>query len=249
MQTLLEITDVRASYGRIRALDGVSLSVGVGEIVALVGPNGAGKSSTLNAVTGVLRPASGEVLFRGKSILNQSLESTVRRGIAMVPEGRRVLGSMTVRENLMLGATIRRDRAEVAKDIAQVMERFPILGQRQNEAAGRLSGGEQQMLVISRAMLSRPSLLMVDEPSLGLAPRITDQIYEMMKALRQDGMTILVVEQSAERAFGAADRIFVLNGGKVRLSGPTAQMKAHPQFEAAYFGMMESEASDASDNR
>lgn len=249
MQALLEIKDVRASYGRIRALDDVSLTVGVGEIVALVGPNGAGKSSTLNAVTGVLRPSSGEILFRGKSILNQPLETTVRRGIAMVPEGRRVLGSMTVRENLMLGATIRRDRAGVAKEIAEVMERFPILGQRQNEAAGRLSGGEQQMLVISRAMLSRPSLLMVDEPSLGLAPRITDQIYDMMKGLRSDGTTVLVVEQSAERAFGAADRIFVLNGGKVRLSGPTAQMKAHPQFEAAYFGMMDWETSDASSNR
>lgn len=246
---MLSFDDVELYYDHVYALKGVSINLYEGETVALIGANGAGKSSILRAITGLRRIKSGSISYMGERIDGRPAAEIVSRGIAMVPEGRRVLGSMTVRENLMLGATIRRDRAEVAKDIAQVMERFPILGQRQNEAAGRLSGGEQQMLVISRAMLSRPSLLMVDEPSLGLAPRITDQIYEMMKALRQDGMTILVVEQSAERAFGAADRIFVLNGGKVRLSGPTAQMKAHPQFEAAYFGMMESEASDASDNR
>lgn len=245
---LLEMTDVRASYGRIRALAGVTLTVEQGEIVAIVGPNGAGKSSTLNAVTGVLRPQSGQILFKGQSILNQSLEDTVRRGIAMVPEGRRVLSSMSVRENLLLGGTIRRDRAALLSDIAGMMEHFPILGQRQHEAAGRLSGGEQQMLVIARAMLSRPALLMVDEPSLGLAPKVTDQIYEMMKELRANGTTILVVEQNAERAFGAADRIYVLNGGEVRLSGPAAELQSHPDFEAAYFGMLNSGASDAAGN-
>jgi branched-chain amino acid transport system ATP-binding protein len=245
---LLEMTDVRASYGRIRALAGVTLTVELGEIVAIVGPNGAGKSSTLNAVTGVLRPLSGQVLFKGQSILNQSLENTVRHGIAMVPEGRRVLSSMSVRENLLLGGTIRRDRSALLSDIAGMMEHFPILGQRRHEAAGRLSGGEQQMLVIARAMLSRPALLMVDEPSLGLAPKITDQIYEMMKELRANGTTILVVEQNAERAFGAADRIYVLNGGEVRLSGPAAELQSHPDFEAAYFGILNSGASDVAGN-
>lgn len=243
MTAFLHLRDVVASYGRIRALDGVSLTVDEGEFVALVGPNGAGKSSTLNAITGLLRPRSGQILYRGASLLGQPLETTVRRGIAMVPEGRHVFSTMTVRENLILGGTIRRDHRALARDIAGMMDHFPILGQRQHEAAGRLSGGEQQMLVIARAMLSRPALLMVDEPSLGLAPKITDQIYDIMKDLRAQGTTVLVVEQSAARAFGAADRLYVLNGGRVRLSGDAAGMRNHADFEAAYFGMTERGAS------
>jgi branched-chain amino acid transport system ATP-binding protein len=239
---LLQVSDLTVRYGRITALDAVSVSVGQGEIVAIVGPNGAGKSTLLNAVAGVVRPAAGDIRFRDAPIAGQPLERTVRRGIALVPEGRHVFSGLTVAENLALGATIRRDGAAVADEVAGFMALFPILAARRNEPAGRLSGGEQQMLVIARALLSAPALLMLDEPSLGLAPKVTDQVYALIGQARDRGVTVLVVEQNADRALGIADRTYVLNAGSVRLSGRSADLAGKPAFEAAYFGLDEAPA-------
>jgi len=237
MTALLQVDGLAVSYGRISALRDVSLQVNAGEIVAIVGPNGAGKSTLLASIAGLARPAAGSIRFRGDSIAGQPLERTVRRGIALVPEGRHVFGGLTVLENLRLGATIRGDRAAVAAEIAQYMALFPILSERRNEPAGQLSGGEQQMLVIARGMLSDPALLMLDEPSLGLAPRIIDQVYALIETVRQRGVTVLVVEQNADRALRTADRIYVLNAGAVRLSGASVDLRGKPEFEAAYFGI------------
>lgn len=237
--SLLEINQLVVHYGRICALDGVSLAVEPGEIVAIVGPNGAGKSTLLSTIAGIVQPVSGGVTYRGEPVLGQSLERTVRRGIALVPEGRHVFAGLTVQENLRIGAVIRKDQAAVDVEIARFMEIFPILGARRNEMAGKLSGGEQQMLVIARAMLSNPTLLMLDEPSLGLAPKITDQVYTLVGELRQQGLTVLVVEQNADRALSVADRTYVLNSGRVRMSGPSSRLRADAAFEAAYFGVGE----------
>lgn len=234
---LLEVEAVSVRYGAVTALSGVDLHVGEGEIVAIVGPNGAGKSSLMNVVAGIVAPVAGRVRFRGEDILGQPLERTVRRGVAFVPEGRHVLAGLTVLENLTLGATVRGDRAAVAAEIDGFFDLFPILGERRGEPAGRLSGGEQQMLVIARALLSKPALLMLDEPSLGLAPMITDRVYQLVEQVRGRGVSILVVEQNAARALKAADRTYVLNGGVVRLSGTRDELAGHPQFETAYFGL------------
>ena len=234
---LLAIDDLKVRYGKITALAGASIHVETGEVVAIVGPNGAGKSTLLGAVAGLVRPASGTIDFCGQNIIGQPLENTVRRGIALVPEGRHVFSSLSVLENLKLGATIRASAAEVEAEIQDFFDIFPILAERRNEAAGRLSGGEQQMLVIARGLLSRPKLLMLDEPSLGLAPKITDRIYEIVEDIRRRGVTVLVVEQNAGRALKAADRTYVLNGGMVRLSGPSIELESHDEFEAAYFGL------------
>jgi len=238
-EILLEISGLHVKYGQITALSGVDLEVRKGEIVSLVGPNGAGKSSLLNAIAGVVRAHSGTVSFGGQSILGQPLETTVRRGIALVPEGRHVFAGLSVLENLRLGATIRDDRGAVSEDLESFFSLFPILAERRHQAAGKLSGGEQQMLVIARALMSRPALLMLDEPSLGLAPMITDRVYEIISDIRQRGVTVLVIEQNAPRALKAADRTYVLNGGMVRLAGHSAEVGAHPDFEAAYFGLKE----------
>ena len=234
---LLDVRDLLVRYGSITALAGVSLHVDPGETVAIVGPNGAGKSSLLSAIAGIVRPKGGEVWFRGESVLSQPLERTVRRGVALVPEGRHVFGGLTVLENLRLGATIRTDARAVAAEIDRFLSMFPILAERRDEPAGRLSGGEQQMLVIARGLLSAPTLLMLDEPSLGLAPKVTDQVYAMLREVRAQGVTILMVEQNAERALAAADRTYVLNAGRVRLSGASAELARRPDFESAYFGI------------
>jgi branched-chain amino acid transport system ATP-binding protein len=234
---LLSVDGLVVRYGPITALNGVSLSIGAGETVAIVGPNGAGKSSLVGAISGTVKASAGSIRFRNESVLGQNLERTVRRGIAMVPEGRHVLAGLTVHENLRLGATVRTDQAEVAAEIDEFFRIFPILAERRKEAAGRLSGGEQQMLVIARALLSRPALLMLDEPSLGLAPKVTDRVYEILADVRRRGVSILVVEQNAARALEAADRTYVLNGGIFRISGTTAELAGNPDFEAAYFGL------------
>ncbi len=234
---LLAVDGLCVRYGRIAALDRLSMRVNSGEVVAIVGPNGAGKTSLLSAIAGLVRPVEGGIAFHGENIVGQPLERTVRRGIALVPEGRHVFAGLTVLENLKLGATIQRDPAKIAAEIRAFFEIFPILEERRNEPAGRLSGGEQQMLVIARGLLSRPKLLMLDEPSLGLAPKGTDRIYEIIGEIRGRGVTVLVVEQNADRAIEAADRIYVLNGGRVRLSGAAAELAGHPEFEAAYFGL------------
>ncbi|MDE1990957.1 MAG: ABC transporter ATP-binding protein [Rhizobiaceae bacterium] len=234
---LLSIDNLVVRYGQITALSSISLHVGEGEVVSIVGPNGAGKSSLLGAIAGLVQPSGGHITFAGEPIAPKALERTVRRGVALVPEGRHVFGGLTVLENLTLGATVRSDHNAVKDEIARFFDIFPILGERRNEAAGRLSGGEQQMLVIARAMLSKPRLLMLDEPSLGLAPKVTDRVYELLAEIRARGLTILVVEQNAPRALKAADRTYVLNGGRVRLAGASVALAADPGFEAAYFGL------------
>lgn len=239
---LLSIDGLVVRYGRIPAIDGVSIHIDSGETVSIVGPNGAGKSSLLGAIAGLVRPLSGSITFAGKDTIGQPLERTVRRGIALVLEGRHVFAGLTVLENLRLGAAARRDPAEIEKDIAEQFETFPILAERRGQPAGRLSGGEQQMLVIARGLLSRPKLLMVDEPSLGLAPMMIDRVYEVLARIRERGVSVLVVEQNAPRALQASDRTYVLNCGRVSLSGPSAELGNHPDFEAAYFGLKRNEA-------
>lgn len=237
MTALLEVRNLTVQYGRIVALSGVDIDVAEGEIVSIIGPNGAGKTSLLSTIAGVVPAAGGTIAFSGEDILRLPLEESVRKGIALVPEGRHVLAGLTVLENLRLGATIRSDGPEVRRDIERFLDAFPILRERRNEPAGRLSGGEQQMLVIARALMSRPRLLMLDEPSLGLGPQIVDQVYDMIIATRDQGVTILVVEQNARRALAVADRTHVLNGGIIRLSGTAESLTGDPDFEAAYFGL------------
>jgi len=233
---LLAVRGLVVRYGAITALRGLDLDIAAREIVAVVGPNGAGKTTLLAAIAGIVRPAEGRIALDGVPVTGQ-IEQTVRRGIALVPEGRHVFARLTVDENLRLGTTIRADRAEVARDIARYLDAFPILAERLHRPAGYLSGGEQQQLVIVRALLSRPRLLLLDEPSLGLAPRIIEDIYRLIDTIRDAGTAVLVVEQNAARALTAADRILVLNGGIVRMQGKRAEIAGHPGFEAAYFGL------------
>jgi branched-chain amino acid transport system ATP-binding protein len=235
--SLLSVSDLVVRYGAITALRGVDLDVSAGEIVALVGPNGAGKTSLLSAIAGIVRPAAGSIIFGGQPLARVALEDVVSHGVALVPEGRHIFGSLTVAENLGLGATVRRDAASVAADIERYFETFPILGKRRNQPAGQLSGGEQQQLAIARALLSRPRLLMLDEPSLGLAPAIVDQVYVLLRQIREDGITILLVEQNAERAFAVADRVSVMSLGEIVLRGTPAELAADARFDAAYFGV------------
>jgi branched-chain amino acid transport system ATP-binding protein len=212
---ILEITDLKVSYGRINALLGVSLRVDDGEFVGLVGPNGAGKSTLVNAVAGVVPAASGEIAFSGEPVRGVRPEQIVERGISLVPEGRQIFARLTVEENLQLGATVRRDGEAVADDLNRVFERFPILRQASTKLAGKLSGGEQQQLAIARALLSRPKLLMLDEPSLGLAPLVIDGVFEWLRELHGGGTTLLLVEQNAARTIAAADRTYILNKGRI----------------------------------
>lgn len=235
-QPLLSVQGLTVRYGSITALDVLSLDINKGEVISIVGPNGAGKSSFLAAIAGTVRPVAGRILFKGQQTIGQPLEQTVRRGIALVPEGRHVLASLTVLENLRLGATIRNDAAQVGREIDGFFEAFPILGERRREAAGRLSGGEQQMLVIARAMMSRPKLLLLDEPSLGLAPVIVDQIFKMIAALRTSGLTILLVEQNVAKALAVADRAYVMRLGQIAASGTAAEIRATTDLNALYLG-------------
>jgi len=230
---LLEVRDLHLAYGRIRALQGVSLVVRPGEIVTLVGPNGAGKSSLLRTIAGVHRPGAGTVHALGGRIDGEPVESLVRRGIVLVPEGRATLRHLTVRENLLLGAYVRRDR-EVEADVGRVLVRFPRLGERLAQKAGTLSGGEQQMLAIGRALMARPRLLLLDEPSLGLAPLVVASIFATLRELREEGVTILLVEQNARQALQLADHAYVLETGSIVLEG--ADLLADERVRAAYLG-------------
>ena len=236
MTALLDVRGLIVRYGAITAVRGVDLHVDADEIVAIVGPNGAGKTSLLTAIAGLVRPNAGSIAIAGKLLAGIALEDVVRQGVALVPEGRNIFGTLTVHQNLLLGATIRRD-AEVAADIDRVLTTFPILGARRNQPAGQLSGGEQQQLAIARALLSRPKLLMLDEPSLGLAPRIVDDVYALLRGVRDRGVGILVVEQNAARAFDIADRAYVMNQGAFTLQGAPAEIADHADFDAAYFGV------------
>jgi len=241
---LLTVSGVVVRYGTVIAVRGVDLVVGEGEIVSIVGPNGAGKTSLLSAVAGIVQPAAGTIAFAGKPLAGAALEDVVARGLALVPEGRHIFASLTVGENLMLGATIRRDAGAVRNDLDRFFTMFPILAERRRQPAGQLSGGEQQQLAIARALLSRPRLLMLDEPSLGLAPTVVNQVYTLLRTVREQGVAILLVEQNAERVFGLSDRVHVMSGGAFGLVGSAAKIRSDPRFDAAYFGIHMREPAD-----
>jgi branched-chain amino acid transport system ATP-binding protein len=233
---MLLIDELRVSYGRVPALQGISLRVDEGEAVTLVGPNGAGKTTTLSAIFGLVTPVGGTITFEGESLVGRGPEKILRKGLALVPEGRHIFGTLTVAENLMLGTTARRDRSGVAADIEQTLERFPALRQYYRGSAGNLSGGEQQQLAIARALLSRPRLLL-DEPSLGLAPIVIDVVFEALEQLRKEGVTILLVEQNAARAVEFADRAYILRSGRMAHSGTREEILRMEDFETAYLGV------------
>ncbi len=234
---MLEVAGLEVRYGAVRAVRGASLAVGDGELVALLGANGAGKSSTLRAIAGALRPAAGSIRLDGQEVLGTSPERMVRLGAAMVPETRDVFPDLTVGENLRLGAFTRRGDAQgVAADRERMLAMFPVLRERQDQPAGTLSGGEQQMLVIARAMMSRPRLLLLDEPSLGLAPTIVQRIFAMIVELRRAGLTILLVEQNAAQALAIADRAYVMRQGEIAASGPAAEIAAATDLQQLYLG-------------
>ena len=233
---MLSVKNVHARYGAIKALRGISLDVSEGELVALIGVNGAGKSTTLATIAGVLRPVEGTITFMGESIVGKPPETIARRGISLVPEGREILASLTVEENLRLGAFIRHNRQEYRKDLEENFALFPILKERLRQLGGTLSGGEQQQLAIARALMSHPKLLMLDEPSLGLAPIIVDQIFELIKSLHQRGVTILLVEQNVERTLEIVDRAYLLHTGTIQTSGNAAQVRSQVDIEGVYLG-------------
>jgi branched-chain amino acid transport system ATP-binding protein len=234
---MLELDAVSVWYGHICALQQLHLSVAQGEIVGLVGPNGAGKSSTLRAIAGVAPIRSGHVRLRGEDITGRSPEHIVRQGVALVPEGREIFGTLTVGENLLLGTTPLSDRAAAQAAIERELERFPILRTYFGKNAGQLSGGEQQQLAIARALVSNPRLLLLDEPSLGLAPLVIDLVYEVLAGLREDGVTILLVEQHANRTVELADRSYVLRTGMVSLEGTREELVATADLATAYMGL------------
>ena len=232
---LLVVKGLETSYGGIAALRGISFEVAAGSVVALVGANGAGKSTTLNTISGLLTPRAGSVVFDGREIGGWRADRIAALGLIQVPEGRQVLAPMTVEENLLLGAYSRRDR-EVSADLTATYDRFPRLAERRHQVAGSLSGGEQQMLAIGRALLARPRLLMLDEPSLGLAPLIVAEVFRLIATLKQQGSTILLVEQNARKALAVADHAYVLEGGHITRSGPAAALRNDPGIVAAYLG-------------
>ena len=234
---LLEVADLHVHYGRLAALRGVSLRVDEGEIVCIVGPNGAGKSTTLLAISGVLVPTSGTITFDSKTINGLSPEVIAKLGISQVPEGRHVFTTLNVEENLRIGTAMRTDKAAIERDYRRVLELFPVLAERRRQSAGKLSGGEQQMLVIGRALLTKARIMTIDEPSLGLAPNLINRVYDVLLELRErEGLTLLVVEQSSERALKSADRIYVLRNGEVQLEGDAKDLRDGEKVHQAYFG-------------
>ena len=233
---MLEVRDLHVYYGPIHALKGVSLSVAEGEIVTLIGANGAGKTTLLRAISGLTPPRRGTIAFEGRSLLRRLPEDIVRLGVSHVPEGRRIFANLTVQENLELGAFLRRDRAELARDRERVFALFPRLKERLHQVAGTLSGGEQQMLAIGRALMARPRLLLLDEPSLGLAPLLVRTIFDVIKEINGQGTTILLVEQNAHMALSIAHRAYVLETGRIVLEGPAEALRQSEQIRAAYLG-------------
>jgi branched-chain amino acid transport system ATP-binding protein len=233
---MLEIDDLSVAYGQRRALDGVSLTVREGEIVTLLGANGSGKSTTLRAISGLVHPQRGRIVYRGRDLAAASPDAIVAAGIGHVPEGRDIFGEFSVRENLLVGAHTT-PRREVDARLADAYAAFPVLRERQGQRAATLSGGEQQMLAIARALMARPRLLLLDEPSLGLAPRLMLEIFRVIERINRDGVTVLLVEQNARRALALAARGYVLEIGRVAVSGPSADLAADPRIRAAYLGM------------
>jgi len=234
---LLDVRDLDVHYGGIHALKGVSFSVDEGQIVTLIGANGAGKSTTLRAISGLVRPSRGQITFAGESITGLPAHAIVQRGLAHVPEGRGIFANLTVEENLQLGAYRRRDPGEVARDLARALELFPRIRERMHQNAGTLSGGEQQMLAIARALLARPRLLLLDEPSLGLAPQMVQLIFKILRTIVAEGTTILLVEQNAHMALGVAATAHVLEVGALVTSGPAAELARDDKIRKAYLGV------------
>jgi branched-chain amino acid transport system ATP-binding protein len=234
--SLLQVKGLHIAYGGINAVKGIDLSVNEGELVALIGANGAGKTTTLKAIAGLLQPASGSVHYRGIDVTGQPSFSLVEQGLALVPEGRGVFGRLTVEENLDMGAYIRRDRAAVKRDLARAYALFPRLHERRKQTAGTLSGGEQQMLAIARALMSTPKLLLLDEPSMGLAPLMVQRIFETVRRVAQEGVTVLLVEQNAKLALELSHRGYVMESGAITLSDRAQALLDNPQVRRAYLG-------------
>jgi branched-chain amino acid transport system ATP-binding protein len=233
---LLEAENLSVSYGGVKAVKGVDITVNEGELVCLVGANGAGKTSLLKSLCGVVPTSGGAVRLRGESITNKPSHEIVRHGIALVPEGRGVFSRMTVKENLEMGAYVRKDYAEIGRDLQSVFARFPRLNERATQKAGTLSGGEQQMLAIGRALMSRPKLLLLDEPSMGLAPLMVQKIFETVREISQQGVTILLVEQNAKLALEVSHRGYVMESGEITLSDEAKALAANPEVRRAYLG-------------
>ncbi len=233
---LLEVRNLRVHYGKVEAVKGVSLALPEGGIVTLIGANGAGKSSILKAISGLVKPSSGEITFAGSRIDGQGAAAIVGMGIVMVPEGRRLFKLMTVRENLRLGAYLDRDHARIGAGIEDVFRRFPILREKQNQPAGKLSGGQQQMVAIGRALMARPKVLLMDEPSLGLSPKLIDEIAGLISELRASGLSIVLVEQNANLALQLSDHGYVLETGAISVEGPSKRLLTDPEVARAYLG-------------
>jgi branched-chain amino acid transport system ATP-binding protein len=235
--TLLAVDDITVSYGRLTALRGVTLKIAEGEVLFVTGPNGAGKSTLLSAIAGVVPPRSGTITIDGTDVTAATPEAIARRGFSLVPEGRNVFGALTIEENLKVGTGMRADRKKIAGDLASVYEEFPMLAARRHAPAGMLSGGQQQMLVIGRALMAAPRIMAIDEPSLGLAPKIIDQVYEILLRLRhQRKLTLLIVEQSSTRAMMTGGRMILIRGGRIVLQGEAAELVRDERLSQAYFG-------------
>ncbi|MEK7269999.1 MAG: ABC transporter ATP-binding protein [Planctomycetota bacterium] len=236
MTAFLDVRDLRASYDAVEAVHGITFRVEAGEIVALLGANGAGKSTTLMAISGVLPGAGGAVDFDGRSLSGLPAHAIVGRGISQVPEGRRIFARLTIRENLLLGAYLRRDEAGIRDDLERVLDMFPRLRERLSQKGGTLSGGEQQMLAIARGLMARPKLLLLDEPSLGLAPILVQQIFDILRRIRDQGVSLLLVEQNARMALKLANRAYVLETGRISLSGIASELEGREEIRRAYLG-------------
>lgn len=233
---LLELKNVEAAYGNIKALKGINLSVPEGKIVTLIGANGAGKSTTMKTIMGIMKPIAGDVLFKGESIAGMKAHNIVKKGVVLVPEGRQILQNMSVRENLEMGAYQRKDPEGIKEDLSKVFERFPRLFERQNQFGGTLSGGEQQMLAIGRAVMAKPEVMLLDEPSMGLAPLVVQQIFDVIKDINKMGTTVLLVEQNARKALQIADYAYVMETGRIVMEGPAQEVANNPDVMAAYLG-------------
>lgn len=234
---LISVQNLDVYYGPIQALHDVNIEVNQGEIVAIIGNNGAGKSTLLKTISGLVKPHSGQILFEGKPIGGASADAVVKMGIAHTPEGRMVFPDLSVEMNLLAGAYTRTDRAGIREDIQKYYEKFPILGERKNQKAGLMSGGEQQMLAIARSLMSRPKLLMLDEPSLGLAPVVVDDVYKIINEIAAEGTTILLIEQNATRALNVADHAYILTNGSIGLSGTGKELAENDEVRKAYLGV------------
>ena len=233
---LLEVKDLNVFYGVIQAIKGISFEVNKGEIVTLIGANGAGKTTTMQSIIGLIKARSGSIKYNGTEISNLPTHKIISLGLSQVPEGRRVFSELTVYENLLMGAYTTKDKEKIKKDIEEIYEVFPRLGERKNQIAGTLSGGEQQMLAMGRAMMSHPDLLMLDEPSMGLSPLLVDQVFDIIKKFHDNGTTILLVEQNANKSLAISDRAYVLENGSIVLSGTGAELMASDDIKKAYLG-------------